>query len=328
MKLRNSIFGFLGILVVGTSGYSLIEGWSVFDSFYMTAITITTVGFSEVHPLSTGGKVFTLIILFLGFGIALISLSHLAASFLHGEIQEIFGRRRMEKELKKMTEHFILCGFGRMGKVIANEFQKKSVPFVVIEKNLEELRSLLDNKSIVYIAGNANDEETLKLAGIDRARGVVAAVSTDADNAFISMTARGLNQKLRIVARSSDSTSVGRLKLAGANKVVSPYIIGGTRIAQAILNPALVDFIEAATDRDRPEIEMAEVEIRTGCAYDGMSLESPEIKALELIVVSIQRNNQRMLFKPDAKTELVGGDRVIAVGRPEQIQKMVDRAAQ
>lgn len=326
MKIRTLIISFFVMLLIGTLGYRIIEGWSFFDGFYMTAITITTVGFGEIHPLSPLGRVFTLGILFLGFGIAFSALSHIAASFLRGEIQNILGRKKMEKDVKRLTNHYILCGYGRMGKVIAKEFMKKSIPFVVIEASGPEMRGSQDNKRFPFIVGNANDEEILRSAGIERARGLVSAVSTDAENAFITMTARGLNPRLRIVARAGDTSSVNKLQLAGANKVVSPYIIGGSRIAQAMLNPALVDFIELATDNDSLEIEMAEIEIPQGSPFSGKALDHSEIKALELIIVSIQRLNHEMHFRPDAKTVLAPGDKLIAVGRPSQVQRMIERA--
>lgn len=232
----------------------------------------------------------------------------------------------MEKGLKNMHNHYILCGYGRMGKIIAQEFLKKGMLFNVIELKPEEFRGTGEIEKFPFIVGDASHEETLKAAGVDRAVGVVTAVSTDADNAFIVMTARGMNPKLQIVARAADIPSIAKLKLAGANKVISPYVIGGTRIAQAVLNPALVDFIEVATDHGSLDIEMADVHIPIGSEFHGMSLDHLEIKSLDLIIVSIQREDKSMVFKPDAKTQLNSGDRVIAVGRPEQIQRMIIRA--
>ena len=259
MKLKNLALGFLGVLALGTFGYHFLEGWSYFDSFYMTAITVTTVGFGEVHKLSTPGRVFTLIVLFLGFGVAFAALSQFASSLFRGELQQILGRRRMEKGLKKMHGHYILCGYGRMGKIIAQEFLKKGLPFTTIEMKPEEFRGTGEVEKFPFIIGDASHEQILKSAGVERAVGLVTAVSTDAENAFIAMTARQMNPKLNIVARAGDVSSINKLKLAGANKVISPYVIGGNRIAQAVLNPALVDFIEVATDHGSLEIEMADV---------------------------------------------------------------------
>jgi voltage-gated potassium channel len=325
MKLRSLVGGFIAVLILGTIGYHLIEGWGFFDSFYMTAITITTVG-SEVHPLSQLGRVFTLIVLFSGFGVAFAALSQIAASIFRGEVQRILGRRRMEKGLKNMRDHYILCGYGRMGKIIAEEFIKKGTTFNVIELKPEEFRGDGEKEKFPFIIGDASHEDCLKSAGVDRALGVVTAVSTDADNAFIVMTARGMNSKLSIVARAAEVKSINKLKLAGANKVISPYVIGGTRIAQAVLNPALVDFIEIATDQGSLDIEMADVHIPLGSEFEGMALDNPKIKSLDLIIVSIQREDKSMVFKPDANTQIASGDRVIAVGRPEQIQRMITRA--
>jgi voltage-gated potassium channel len=325
MNLRTLISAFILILLLGTVGYHSIEGWDFSDSFYMTAITITTVG-GEVHPLSQAGRAFTLFILFSGFGVAFTALSQLAASIFRGELQQVLGRRRMEKGLKKMHGHYILCGYGRMGKIIAEEFLKKGTHFNVVELKPEEFRGTGEVERFPFIIGDASHENILKAAGVERALGVVTAVTTDADNAFIAMTARGMNPKLNIVARAADVKSINKLKLAGANKVISPYVIGGNRIAQAVLNPALVDFIEIATDHGSLEIEMADVHIPSGSHYNGLALEDSQIKNLDLIFVSIQREDKTMVFKPDAKTRIASGDRVIAVGRPEQIQKMITRA--
>ncbi len=326
MKTSNLIGSILLILTLGTVGYHLIEGWSFFDGLYMTAITITTVGFGEIHPLSVPGRIFTLVLIFIGLAVASTFISHVAAAFLRGELQKLLGRRRMEKDLKRLSGHYILCGYGRMGKVIAKEFSKKGVPFVVIENSAAELSFLDTEGKFPYVNGNASDEITLRQAGVERAKGVITAVSTDADNAFITMTAKGLNPNIRIVARAADPNNIEKLTRAGATKVISPYIIGGTRLAQAILNPGLVDFMELAADQDSIDIEMADVEIHKGCPFEGITLDHPEIKALELIFVSVQRQNHKMLFKPDARTALSAGDRVIAVGKPEHIQKMISRA--
>jgi voltage-gated potassium channel len=230
----------------------------------------------------------------------------------------------MEKGLRALEGHYILCGYGRMGKIIAEEFLKKGTPFCVIDTKPEEFRGTGEVEPFPFIIGDGSHEDILKAAGVDRATGVVTAVSTDADNAFIVMTARGMNPKLFIVARAAEFKSINKLKLAGANKVISPYIIGGARIAQAVLNPALVDFIEIATDQGNLDIEMADVAIPQGSKFNGMSLDHAEIKGLDIIVVCIQREDKTMVFKPDAKTKVASGDRVIAVVMPGSLTVIPD----
>ena len=281
MRLGTLLAGLCLILVLGTAGFHFLEGKSLFDAFYMTAVTITTVGFTDHQPVTTAGRAFTIFILFSGFGIAFTALSQLTAMILRGELQRNLGRRRMEQGIRHMKDHYIVCGMGRVGRVVALEFFERQVSFVMVDKDSESLSGLDRLRPVPYIKGNASDEETLKAAGIQNAKGVVSAVSSDADNAFICMTARSLNPKLHIVTRASEPKSVRKLKFAGADKVVSPYSIAGTRMAQTILNPSLVDFMEIASDRGSADVDMADIEVPPGCPYDGMRLDHAEIKARE-----------------------------------------------
>jgi voltage-gated potassium channel len=328
MRLRTLLFGFLLVLAVGTIGFHFLEGIPLLDAFYETALTITTVGVSHPQPIGTTEKIFTLFILFSGFGVAFAALSQLAGTFLRGEIQQALGRKRMEQEIKNMRDHYIICGLGRVGHVVAEEFQKRKIPFVIIDKDPETVRGITALGQLRYVKGNAADEEVLRAAGIGAARGIVAAVASDADNAFIIMTARSLNPKLRIVSRAMETKSISKLKFAGADKVISPYSIAGIRMAHTILNPSLVDFMEIAADQTSSDVDMADVEIPHGSIFDGIRLDNEEMKGLDVIVIGIQKENQKMDFHPAASSVLHGGDRLIAVGRPDHIQKMVHLASQ
>ena len=234
----------------------------------------------------------------------------------------------MEQEIKHMKDHFIICGLGRVGHVVAAELYKRKVQFVIVDMNPETVRGLTTLGPIAFVKGNATEEETLIAAGIAAAKGLVAAVASDADNAFICMTARSLNPKLRIVSRASEVRSAKKLRFAGADKVVSPYNIAGIRMAHTILNPSLVDFMEIASDQASSDVDMADVEIPLGSIYDGIRLDHEEMKGMDVIVIGIQKENQAMDFHPAASSVLQGGDRLIAVGRPAHIQKMVQRASQ
>jgi voltage-gated potassium channel len=311
---------FLIVLVCGTFGYRLLEGWSLLDSLYMTVITITTVGFGEIQPLSDGGKIFTLVLIFFGFGTAVLALSNLSFLMLRGELYNFFGRHRMQTELKKLSGHYILAGYGRMGKTILNQMKSRGAKVVVIDDSdsqLEELQKL--HPKVIAVKGDASDEDTLKRAGIERAKGLVCVISSDADNAFAIMTARRLNPELRIVSRSIAEQSKSKLKFAGAQKVISPYDLGGTRIAQAILNPTLVDFVELVEEPDLKEIDMAEVEIAPGCALDGATLDSPDVKNLKIIIVGIKRQDGDLKFQPKGSTKIQGHDRLIFVAPTDQV---------
>ncbi|MFH1263970.1 MAG: potassium channel protein [Pseudomonadota bacterium] len=328
MSLRTLLIGLALVLITGTVGFHFLEHQTYLDAFYMTAVTVTTVGFTNATELTPYGKIFQVLILFAGFGVAFAALSQLAASLFRGELQQVLGRRRMEQEIRNMKDHYILCGLGRVGHVIAEEFFNREIPFVIVDKDPETVRGMTKLGQFAYVKGNAEEEEVLKSAGIANARGIVAAVGSDADNAFICMTARSLNPKLRVVTRATDPKNITKLKYAGADKVVSPYSIAGTRMAQTILNPSLVDFMEIAADQSRSDVDMADVEIPRDSAYDGIRLDHAEMKDLDVIIIGIHRGDQAMDFHPAASSVLHSGDRLVAVGRPDHIQRMIQRASQ
>ena len=313
------LFSFLGVLLMGTLGFRFIEGFTWIDAFYMTVITITTVGFGEVHPLSETGRLFTVFLIFSGFGVAVVALSEVTTAIMRGDLQRFLGRIRMKTELGNLTGHYILAGYGRTGQAIVDHLLKKNMPMVVIETHPDSVKAL-GELGVPYILGNASDEQVLRDAGIERAKGFVSVVSSDADNAFAIMTAKVLNPSLRIVTRALDGQSVRKLKLAGAHKVISPFLLGGTRIAQAILNPAVVDFVEIMEDSAVKELEMADIEIRSKSALDGVNLDSSVVKALEIIIIGILKSTGEFCYRPKGSTQLVEGDRLVVVGNSSQIE--------
>jgi voltage-gated potassium channel len=235
----------LFIVSFGTIGYVVIEGWNFLDAFYMTVITLTTVGFGEVHQLSNAGRVFTIVLIIGGVGTVFYALSIGAKLTLEGELQEIFGRQRLEKKIRELGDHYIVCGYGRMGRIICRELKHDNVPFVVIEKKPDVL--LEEQKEILLFEGDATNDDVLKEVGIEKAKGLISVLPTDAENLYVVLSARGLNPNLQIVARAGEEGSEQKLLRAGADRVVSPYHIGGLRIAHTVLKPAVVDFIEFAT---------------------------------------------------------------------------------
>lgn len=324
-KLFLAISAIGSVFLVGTFGYMVVEGWSLLDAFYMTAITLTTVGFKEVHPLSQGGKVFTVALILGGVATVTTTLTIGSQVLLAGALQRVFGRRKMEKDIRKIRDHYLICGYGRMGKIICREFQSKPVPFIVIEKEERNFRNI--PVDILAIQGNATEESVLVEAGIDRARGLVSVASSDADNVYITLTAVGLRPDLYVVARAGEVGSEQKLLRAGASKVVSPYTIGGTGIANAILRPAVVDFIELVTKREHLELQMEEVLVGDGSSLgDKTILETGLRQNLGIIVVAVKKKDGHMEFNPSPQTMVEAGDRLIVLGGGEGLSRLEDLA--
>ncbi len=306
------------VIAFGTAGYQLIEGWNFLDALYMTIITLTTVGYREVHELSSKGMIFTIVLLLVGVGTVLYALSAGAKLILEGELQELFGRKRLEKKIKELKGHYIVCGFGRMGRIISRELKAKHVPFVAIEKSFDPATRTDD---LLIIAGDATNDDILKDAGIERARGLISVLPTDAENLYVVLSARELNPDLQIVARAGEEGSENKLKRAGANKVVSPYHIGGLRIAHSVLRPAVVDFIEFATKTGNIELQMEEVTIPSGSIMEGQSLDQCGIgRELGIIIVGIKRSTGEMKFNPTSRSSIKAGDILIGLGEISKLK--------
>ena len=234
------------IIATGSVGYWYFEDMQPFESFYMTLITISTVGFGEVKPLSMAGRILTITIIVSGISLLTYTLGQIASIFIEGEIRKILGRRKLERTISRLKDHFIICGYGRIGNTIANELTQHRTPMVVIEQD-ESMIEELEAAGILYLQMDATVEESLLKAGLMQAKGLVTAVSSDANNVFIALTARGLNPDIFILARSSEPANENKLLRAGANRVVSPYVIGGRRMAEILERPTVVDFIDQTT---------------------------------------------------------------------------------
>ncbi len=307
------------VIAFGTAGYQLIEGWNFLDALYMTIITLTTVGYREVHELSSRGMIFTIVLLMVGVGTFLYALSAGAKIILEGELQELFGRKRLEKKIKELKGHYIVCGYGRMGKIICRELKAKNVPFVAIERNGDFLNNRLDD--FLGISGDATNDDILREAGIERAKGLISVLPNDALNLYVVLSARELNPDLHIVARAGEEGSENKLLRAGADKVVSPYHIGGLRIAHTILRPAVVDFIEFATKTGNLELQMEEVTIPEGSSMADKSLDQCGIgRELGIIIVGIKRHTGEMRFNPTSRSTIKAGDTLIALGEISKLK--------
>jgi voltage-gated potassium channel len=318
-QLKISLLILLLLVSGGTAGYMFIEGWSFLDAFYMAIITLATVGFQEVHPLGDAGKVFTILLIVIGVTVLGYTVGKLAQIMFEGQFQRFLGRKKVEKSIDELRDHYIVCGYGRIGSLICKEFAAKPIPFVVVENNPAVLEKL-EEDNVLFLRGNATEDETLLKAGIKRAKGLVSVVTSDTENVYITLTARGLNPDLFILARSGEPGSDIKLKRAGANKVVSPYHIGGSRMAQAILRPNVVDFIEIATGRDHIDLQMEEIFIPAHSTFINQNLQDAGLRRdTGVIIVGIKKANGKMVFNPDSASLLGAKDTLIVLGQPAAI---------
>ncbi len=309
------------ILVAGAAGYHWIEGWGVADSLYMVVITLSTVGYREVGSLTPAGKWFTMVLIVAGVGLVTYAVGTVTRMVVEGELQLLLGRKRAMSRIRRMKDHYIICGYGRIGGLVAREFERRPLPFVVVEKDEGQVVRIPTHYPVVV--GDATEEEVLREAGIERAKGLVAVLPTDANNLFVTLSARGLNPDLFILSRYEEEKSEAKLLRAGADKVVSPYIIGGNRMAQAVLRPSVIDFIELATTTAELGLQMEEVLLDDASCLAGRPLaESPIRSQLDIIVVAIHRRDGHMAFNPAARTAPEGGDRLIVIGEREQLAKL------
>ena len=307
------------IVSFGTAGYMAVERWDFIDSLYMTVITLTTVGFKEVHDLTFSGRIFTIVLVISGVGTVFYTLGIGAKFIVEGELQEIFGRQRLEKKLKDLKDHYIVCGYGRMGKIIARELKQAKLKFAVIEKN-DFAVDPDEKEEILVIQGDATRDELLKQVGIERAKCLISVLPTDAENLYVVLSARGLNPDLLIVARAGEEGSEQKLLRAGADRVVSPYHIGGLRMAHTVLKPAVVDFIEFATKSGNIDLQIQEVSIKQDSRLVNNTLDQCGIgRDLGIIIVAIKTQSGEMKFNPTFRTTIAAGDTLIAVGETSKL---------
>ncbi len=322
-KILINLAFLIAILFFGTAGYMMIENSSLLNGLYMTVITITTVGFREVIHLSAGGKYFTIILIFIGVGFVLYLFSNITEAMIEGGLQTIFGRRNLMKKLAKLKDHYIVCGFGRIGKVICKFLEENKRPFIIIENNPKEIKAI-EKLDYLYIEGEASNDDILTMAGIKRARGLIAVVSSDADNVYIILSAKELNPSLFVMARSSGVASTEtKLLRAGADKVISPYYIGACRMAQLLVRPTVIDFIDLTVHAGELGLRLEELLVSEKASFVNMTLLDSEIrKEFDLIVVAIKRNQGEMLFNPIHSTVILPGDILIVLGEHEQIKAL------
>ena len=310
------------ILAGGTAGYIFIEGWSFWDAFYMTVTTVATVGFREVHPLTFAGQVFTILLIFGGVGTAFYTVTLLATIVVEGGLHGRFERRRVTRMLEQIKDHFIVCGYGRIGGIITAELHQQGVPMVVVERDPERVRQAIE-RGWLAIEADASREEVLTRAGIHRARGLIAAVGTDAENVFAVLTARVMRPDLFIIARVELDDAEHKLRRAGADRVISPYQIGANHIVQTALRPAVVDFVHLATSSERLDLSMEQVHINEKSALAGQTIVGADIRQkFGVIIVGIKRAGGAMEFNPPAEAVMQAGDELVVLGRTESVKAL------
>jgi len=319
----------IALLLIGTLGYEMLEPtYTFFDALYMTVITLTTVGYGEIPaPLSTQGRVFTMFLLLGGVFTLFYTATEIVRSIISGEIQDLMGRQRMAHELGEIRDHLIVIGYGRMGHQICRDLSRQGVPFVLIDRDPENLDGF-EMPHGLALAGDATHDEVLRQAGVERAKALVTVAPSDADNLYICMSARLLNDRLFIVSRAEDERAEPKLRRVGVNRVISPYAIGGSLVALAVLRPTVTDFLDLATRAGHHDLQIEEVVLRPGCRLHGATLAGSKIRAdLGLIVLAIKKGGGEMAFNPPGDAVLSAGDTLIALGRRQQLDQLEQLAA-
>ena len=310
------------VICGGTLGYMLITGKGLLDSLYMVVISITTVGYREIFEPTVTFKIFTMILILSGVTAIFYSLMVVIQMVVEGQVRQMLGRKKMEKELKKLKNHYILAGFGRVGQIVYDEISKSSKPVVVIESNAEMIE-LLNKKGILYIEGNSTEDEVLQHAGIDTAIGIVSAIPSEADNVYLALSARQLNPNLKIIARSDTGETEMKLYRAGADRVICPHKIGGMRMALSLLRPNVVDFMELESAGEDLDIAIEEVIVPEGSSLDGVMLKDSDLKnKLDLMVVAIKKPDKTIHFNPGANTKIETGNILVLIGHKQNLAQL------
>jgi len=311
------------LILGGTAGYYLLEPpYSLFEALYMTVTTLTTVGYGEVHPLSHRGRLFTIALLLVGVLTFFYTVTELIRGVINGEFQQLLGRQRMARSLAELKNHMIICGYGRMGRHVCREFSNQGLPFVIIDRRQELLQDF-DVPHGIALPGDATSDEILKRAGVERARALVTVAASDADNLFITLSARLLNDKLFIVARAEGELAEQKLRRAGASRVVTPYAIGGAKVAMAVLRPAVVDFIELATRTEHLDLQIEETLIHENSKLADATLHASRLRQdLGVIVVAIKKANGHLVANPPGDAVMEVGDTLIALGARQSLDQV------
>lgn len=320
---RRTVYGLILLLVwlfVGTLGFHLIEGWGYVDSFYMTVITISTVGYGEVHPLSSMGRLFASSIIIVTLGTVFYVFTMLGQFVVEGGLMGVLTKRRVYGKMKKLKDHFIVCGYGRIGRTVVEGLMKRKVPFVIIDSDAE-LEEEFRRLGLLYIIGDATDENVLIEAGIERAGTIISLLKTDADNLYVTLSAKGLNPNIFVISRALDGKAEVKMLKAGADKVISPYKLAGLRILQAALKPTVLEFLELVTTREYLPLALEEIKVTASSPLAGLTLGEADVrKRYGAIVIAIKRKDEKMVFNPGPETRIEIGDTLLIIGKEEDLK--------
>ena len=310
------------VLATGTIGFELVDGYPPFDAFYMTLITVSTVGYAEIHPLSHAGRVFNSFVIFFGVIVMFFAIGAMTQSIVELELGEYFGKRRTRRMIEKLNNHFIICGYGRVGRNAAHELKRAGVPFVVVDREAERTERAVQSGMLAVTADSTRDE-TLRSLGVERARGLISALATDADNLFVILSAKNLNPKLFVATRAAEEEAEQKLRRAGADALFAPYTTAGYRLAQAVLRPHVFQFFDLATKGIGFDVDIEQVRVPESSGFASRSLEQTRIRHdLGVIVLGIRKLDGAMLFNPAAETVIQGGDYLIVMGEPANLRTL------
>ena len=317
-----SFIFFLALFSFGTSGYMIIEGWDVIDSMFMTTITLATVGYSEVNMISPAGRMFTVVLIFFGVSLFLYVAGNTMQFLVEGRIRVILGRRKLEKIIAKLSDHYIICGYGRIGRGLCQYLLQKDLKVLIVEKDEDRIPEM-EEDNVPYIIGEANEEENLEKAGIARAKGLLSVLGSDPNNVFVVLISKQLNPDVFVVARANQNMSKKTLESAGADKVISPYDLGARRMAHAILRPTVINFLEMAFADQETDINFEEIPVSANCKLINTTLMESIIRQnLDLLIIAIKKSNGTMEFNPKPDSIIQEGDTIITMGQKANLKEL------
>jgi len=325
-RLGLALLALIALTLLGTLGYVLIEGMSTLDALYMTIITLSTVGYGETVPLSDGGRLYTICLIMLGIGTAFYAVGALTAFVIEGRLQEILEKRSMERTIASLRNHIIVCGFGRFGKSVSEHLRKAKSNVVVIDTDPNIERACTD-MGCTFLLGSALDDAVLARAAIDRASAIVAAIDNDSDNVFIALSAHEINPDIAIHARAETDAGIHRLQMSGASQIISPHRLGGQRVANAIVRPGVVEFLELSAPGDGAEVDLEEIVLSPGSRLVDTALKDLTSLDLAVAVIAIKRGSENLKIRPGEDEILREGDRVVVVGDHDALGRLADMAS-
>ncbi len=317
--------GFSMLILVISYGiyiYSYIEGWSLLDSFYQVVITLSTVGFKEVYPLSEKGRFHTSLLIIFGVGTYAYLLGSFTEAFIEGRIQMFWGKKKMEKKIARLKDHYIICGYGRIGSIVARELLRENCEIVIIDKNPDVINKLKE-KRYLYVEGDATSDEILLQAGLKRAKAVITTLTSDAQNIYVTLSVKQLSPNTEVIARAEDESSIPKLKYAGADKVLTPYLIGGLRMAQLVLRPTVINFLEMAIHGNDMGLQMEELKVSPNSELVDKDLIESQIRPkYNIIIIAMKKKDGRIVYNPTPKEKICAEDTLIVVGRKSDLERI------